>query len=241
MNDQTSIVFVLTGDTSQMSALPDHPSDHAASGRRRHRFRRLGKAAGGLLTLALLVAWAVLFLPQGLGGRASFVGVNGVSMTPTMRYGDLALVERKPSYHMGDIIAYRIPAGQPGAGQNIIHRIVGGNGTTGFTTKGDHNSYTDAFWHPTTNQVIGRVWFHLPGAMRWMVDLHTPIVFALVVGFGSFALMALPSRKREETRDGAPAWSSPVEVQVPVEVHVPVEEPAASLEEAGRRPSLVTR
>lgn len=161
------------------------------------------RIVNGLVLGAMIVSWLLWFRPPSLGGNASFVGVDGTSMMPTMHYGDLALVEQKASYNVGDIIAYRIAAGAPGAGQNIIHRIVGGNGRIGFVTKGDHNSYRDTFWHPTTSQVIGRVWFVIPGGMRWIVDLRTPVGFSLFVGLASFALFVWPSHRGAQRRRSA--------------------------------------
>jgi signal peptidase I len=114
-----------------------------------------------------------------------------------MHNGDMAIVERQSAYHVGDIIAYRIPAGETGAGQDVIHRIVGGNGVTGFVTKGDHNSYTDHFWHPTTSDVVGKVWFHIPGVARILGHLRSPGVLAATVGIVTFVIMAWP-RKRDE-------------------------------------------
>ena len=151
---------------------------------------------GTALTIGLLVGWFLFFRPQFLGGNSAFVGVNGVSMTPTMHNGDLAVVEQKSSYHVGDIIAYRIPAGDPGAGQDIIHRIVGGNGTTGFTTRGDHNSYADNFWHPRTSDVIGRVWFHISGAATLLGKLREPLPLALLVSVMTFLLVVQPFERK---------------------------------------------
>lgn len=159
----------------------------------------VGRFVGAVVTVALVVTWVLLFRPPVLGGTASFVGVNGISMTGTFSNGSLAVVEKESSYHIGDIIAYKIPAGEPGTGQNVIHRIVGGNGTTGFITKGDHNSYTDHFWHPKTADVIGRVWFVIPGGATWLATFREPAVLGLVVGLVSFALIAWPSRRGDST------------------------------------------
>jgi signal peptidase len=128
----------------------------------------------------------------------TLVGVDGVSMTPTMRNGDLAIVEKKSSYHVGDVVAYRIPAGETGAGAKIIHRIVGGNGKTGFVTRGDHNSYTDYYWHPRTKDVLGKVWFHVPVVAGLLGKLHQPGVLAAVVALVTFGVIAWPSKRPTE-------------------------------------------
>lgn len=159
-------------------------------------WRRTARLTGTVLTFACLVGWFFLFRPPALGGTASFIGVSGISMTGTFSNGSLAVVEKKSSYQVGNIVAYRIPAGEPGAGENIIHRIVGGNGTSGFVTKGDHNSYTDHFWHPKTADVIGRVWFVIPGGATWLAKLRQPLTLAVLVGLISFALIAWPSKRK---------------------------------------------
>lgn len=124
------------------------------------------------------------------------MGVDGVSMTPTLHNGDLAVVERHEAYHVGDVIAYRIPDGELGAGSKVIHRIVGGNGVTGFTTKGDHNTYPDYFWHPKTADIVGRVWFHVPGLAVTFANLHRPVPLAVVVGVGSLLLFLWPGARK---------------------------------------------
>src|SRR5438477_6166831 len=98
-----------------------------------------GKAIAFLAAqLGLLAVLLWFCLPQSLGGRAGWVLVSGTSMLPHLHTGDLVLVEHESSYHVGEVIAYRVPKGQVGAGHVVIHRIVGGNGRTGWRTKGDN-------------------------------------------------------------------------------------------------------
>lgn len=182
-------------------ALEDR-SESVSTRRTTHR-QRSARLVGTSLMIAVALGWMFFFRPQTLGGSAAFVGVDGVSMTPTMNSGDLAVVERKVSYHVGDIIAYRIPAGRPGAGDNVIHRIVGGNGTTGFITKGDHNPRSDYFWHPTQSDVIGRVWFHIPDGATWLTKLRHPLPLGLLVTVVTFALVAWPSGRKRRADDSA--------------------------------------
>ena len=106
------------------------------------------------LAAILVIAAACLWfgLPQRLGGRADWVLVSGTSMLPRMHTGDLVLVERRSSYHVGEVVAYRIQKGEIGAGYVVIHRIIGGNGRTGWTMKGDNRTAPD-LWHPTNQDV----------------------------------------------------------------------------------------
>lgn len=173
----------------------------SAAGLQRRRLGRVGRVLGWMLTVLVVVAWFVVFRPATLGGPVTYVGVNGISMTPTMHDGDLAVVQRRSSYEVGDVIAYRIPEGQTGAGSRVIHRIVGGDGQAGFVTKGDHNAYTDYYWHPRPTDVLGKVWFHWPGLARQMALLRSPTVLAVVVGGLTFVILAWPARRRETDPD----------------------------------------
>ena len=96
---------------------------------------------------ALLVGWFVLFGPIAFGGSASYEVVTGHSMEPLLHTGDLVITQSAGSYARGDLIAFHVPGGQPGAGTVVIHRIVSGDGATGWTTKGDNNPKPDV-WHP---------------------------------------------------------------------------------------------
>jgi signal peptidase I len=78
--------------------------------------------------------------------------VAGHSMEPTYQLGDAVIAWRQP-VEIGDIILYRIPAGDPGEGKTVIHRVIGGDGN-GWTTQGDNNPHPDE-WHPTNLDVLG--------------------------------------------------------------------------------------
>lgn len=130
-------------------------TDGGASPRTRH-------AWVGVLALLVLVA---VFWPARWGGWIGFISVSGHSMEPTFATGDLAVTMRQPGYRIGDVIAYQVPAGQPGAGGRVIHRIVatrGSNVGLVFITKGDNNPTSDV-WLPHVQDVMGRVVFRVPG------------------------------------------------------------------------------
>src|SRR5262249_49486275 len=117
------------------------------------------------LIVGVIVLWAVTLRPQRFGGPAEFLGGSGRAVAPPRRDRHLVVLRRESSYRRGEIVAYRIPDGQPGAGGRVIHRIVGGNPRTGFVTKGDNNDSVDEFWRPKPSQVIGRVWIRFPAGV----------------------------------------------------------------------------
>ena len=139
--------------------------------------------------LAIVAALGWYCLPQRAGGRAAWVMVSGTSMLPRLHTGDLVLVERRSSYHVGEVVAYRVPKGEVGAGYVVIHRIIGGNGRTGWRMKGDNRTAPD-LWYPTDHDVIGSKALRIPHAWFFLRLLHMPLVLGLSAGAAAFFLIA---------------------------------------------------
>jgi signal peptidase I len=142
-----------------------------------------------VLAIAAFAGWYLLLAPTSIGGPASYVWVRGTSMEPTLRAGDLVVLRGAEAYRVGDVVAYRIPAGEPGEGTHVIHRIVDGSPTTGFRTQGDNRDRRDR-WHPTSADVLGAEWLVWPGGANVIGWLRDPAVFASVAaGFTVFFVM----------------------------------------------------
>jgi signal peptidase len=153
---------------------------------------RVPIALAKLAVLGALAATCLWFgLPQSLGGRADWVLVSGTSMLPRLHTGDLVLVEHRSSYHVGEVVAYRVPKGQVGAGHVVIHRIIGGNGRSGWTVKGDNRTAPD-LWYPTNHDVLGAKLLRIPDAWFVLRIFHMPVLLALFAGFVVFIWIALP-------------------------------------------------
>ncbi len=135
---------------------------------------------GLLLTIAAVATWFVVLRPTALGGPASYIFVSGTSMEPTLVTGDLVVLQRADEYADGDVIAFAVPEGEPGAGALVIHRIVGGSGDDGFVMQGDNKPAPDE-WRPTPDLIEGRLWLHVPGAGAVVATLKQPAVFASVL------------------------------------------------------------
>src|SRR5438067_11057840 len=101
----------------------------------RGAFAQTNHAAGIALVVLICLFWAMFLRPQVLGGRAGYVLVSGHSMLPRYHTGDLVLVERQRHYHVGEVIAYRVPKGDAMAGAQVMHRIIGGDGKHGFVVQ----------------------------------------------------------------------------------------------------------
>ena len=151
---------------------------------------RLRKNARFLIPALLVLVWLVLFRPASLGGPAGYVMVSGVSMEPTIQDGDFVLTRAQDRYELGDIVAFDVD------GRIVIHRIIGGSGETGFVMQGDNNPAADD-WRPTTADVLGKRWIHIPGLGARLTQIRTsPVIFGGIVGL-LVALAALgPAKKR---------------------------------------------
>lgn len=128
---------------------------------------------------ALFVGALAALWPASLGGQVDYVVVSGTSMEPGLHTGDLVLLRAENTYEPGDEVAYRVPEGDVGAGSTVIHRITGGDGTSGYTTQGDNRDAADT-WMPTDGDVIGERWVMVPQAGRLLVFLRSPLAIALI-------------------------------------------------------------
>jgi signal peptidase len=159
-----------------------------------------------LTVLTLIGLW--LAWPQSLGGDVAYARVSGHSMDGTYRTGDLVIVTKQSHYSVGDIVDYRIPKGEFGAGAQVIHRIIGGNGRTGFITQGDNRTQPDD-WHPRTADVVGHAWIRLPGIGVWFSRLATPLPLGALCAGLTMLMMLLPRRQAPTVQSAAIAVSAP--------------------------------
>jgi signal peptidase len=133
----------------------------------------LRRSAELVVGVALVVAWAITLRPTSLGGPATYIVVRGDSMLPDFHTGDLLVLYEASSYEPGDVVGYRVPDGEVGAGHVVVHRIVGGDTRSGFTVEGDNNPAPDP-WLPRAGDVAGKVWVQIPGLGRIISFVHQP-------------------------------------------------------------------
>lgn len=184
--------------------------------------RHTSGRVGTLAFVAGVVACALLVWPGFLRGGTAYVIVSGNSMEPTLHAGDVVLTVRRGSYDVGDVVAYRIPKGGPGAGVLVIHRIVGGSASAGYVMQGDNRAGRDA-WRPRPRGIAGEAAVTVPRLGVALAWLRTPLGLAtlaalvtlLVVlggsgaGGGSQAAesRAEPASRRSESW-GEAAWTA---------------------------------
>ena len=160
----------------------------------------------GAVALFLVVLW-----PARFGGAASFVVVRGHSMEPTYALGDLVYVRSADDYRPGEIVVYRVPDEQPGAGIFIVHRLrrIEPDGT--FVFRGDNNPTDDVF-RPTRHDIVGRAVVDLGGFPARAMSI-APLIGALAVAV-AVGLLMWPDRDP----DSAPGDLAPGEVLVDTDV-----------------------
>jgi len=154
--------------------------------------RRARRSIELALAIGLAFAWALTLRPTSLGGPATYVVIRGDSMLPGYHSGDLVVLEAGTTVGPGDVIGYRVPEGEVGAGHIVVHRIVAGDGAHGFILEGDNNPAPDP-WQPRLTDVAGKVWIWVP-RLGWVITLaHQPVVAGALAA--SLMVMLLLSRR----------------------------------------------
>ena len=148
--------------------------------------RRIKPVLSAVGFVIVLAGW-LIFAPMNIGGQTSYVILIGSSMEPDFKRGDLVLVREMDAYRVGEIVAYD----HSDIG-TVFHRIIQQRDNR-FILKGDNNTWNDSF-EVTHEEIIGKLWFHIPVAGYYIQRLRTPGMFTLVVtvlgAFGGAALFA---------------------------------------------------
>lgn len=153
------------------------------------RVRQLSTVA----VVGAAVLWFVLLGPGLLGGPGTYVVVSGTSMLPSIHGGDLVVARRSGSYRIRDVVVYRIPAGELGAGRLVIHRIIGGSASRGYLLQGDNRAFPDP-WRPRMDDIQGRALAVAPRIGFALFYLRSPLALAALAGLLTFLLFTRPPR-----------------------------------------------
>jgi signal peptidase I len=165
-----------------------------------HRWRRLTAAVVGLAALA--VGWYA-FAPPALGGDASYVVTDGISMRPKIHAGDLAIVRPDGVYRVGDIVAYRSRS----LHVVVLHRIIAVKGG-GYVFRGDNNSWPDP-GPVARSQLVGKLWVLAPGVGGDLRSLDSPAAMAGLAGLAVVLLAGgagVRHVRRRRRRRPQPKW-----------------------------------
>ncbi len=141
------------------------------------------KRLAAILVVAGLALGAVFFAPVQLGGSTLYSSTVGTSMEPLFHKGDLALLRRAPSYHVGDIVLYQSPV----LHRPVLHRIIVIQNDHYFF-KGDNNDFVDP-GYATSNDLLGKLWLRAPKAGRVLGWFGAPTHTALLAGVAAAFLL----------------------------------------------------
>ena len=145
---------------------------------------RWSRAVVSAVWVALTVATWIAFAPTPAGGLASYILIVGNSMEPNFHRGDLVIVHRASEYSVGEIVAYR----NNELKSNVFHKIIT-HEYGRYTLKGDNNSWVDSY-QPAREEVIGKLWIHIPRIGSFVQLLRKPINMA-VLATASAGILAL--------------------------------------------------
>jgi len=158
-------------------------------------YRRRYQAIFTAFWLTLMTAIWVSFAPMQAGGQATYVIVAGQSMEPKFFFGDLVIVHKASNYQVGEVVAYQ----NADIDRYVIHRIIDENNGR-FLLQGDNNSWIDKY-EPTRQEVLGKLWVHLPRFGTYMQKLREPIYMAVFAGLiGSMVAATLFASKQREKK-----------------------------------------
>ena len=153
-----------------------------------------------VLTLVVVAVWTVFLRPGALAGPATYVIVAGASMEPELHSNDLVIAMRQSTYSVGDVVVYRVPAADLGAGTQIVHRIVGGDPQRGFLVQGDSREGLD-HWEPTADEILGKMQLSVPFGGTVLLFLRTPPGIALLAGLTTLLIaLGAPARRPAKPR-----------------------------------------
>lgn len=151
----------------------------------------------GLATFLFLFVFWITLAPAQLGGPVTYVIVDGNSMEPGFHRGDLVLARTEPVYGAGDAVVYR----DPNLGSYVFHRILRTE-LDRYILQGDNNSWLDSY-HPTREEIAGKLWIHIPKlgrAIEWLrVPLHTSLMAGFLGAILMFDMIPNPSQKKRKT------------------------------------------
>ena len=131
--------------------------------------------SSGFWVVKMITLW-LAFAPKQVGGMASYIVVIGNSMQPKFHIGDLVIVHKEAKYQAGDAVVYK----NQDIENFVFHRIIAEE-LGRFTLQGDNNSWTDEY-QPASDEIIGKLWLHVPKGGSVLQSIRSPYIMAGVAG-----------------------------------------------------------
>jgi signal peptidase I len=182
------------------------------------------KIVGAVVSGAIVIGLWAFFAPTKVGGSTTYSVTSGISMEPLLHKNDLAFVRSQASYHVGDIVLYNSQV----LHKPVLHRIIliqHGN----YFFKGDNNGFVDP-GYATRSELVGTMWFSVPGVGAVLGWLGKPFHAALLAGLAVMLIVVTgftTTKSRRRRRRG----SHPMNPQP-----APPERAAISTEESSSEP-----
>jgi len=152
------------------------------------------RAPTALIALVLVGAAWLFLAPAQLGGANRYAVVEGSSMEPDLRRGDLVVVRAGSAPEVGDVVLYR----DPELRVRVLHRVIGRDGGR-LVLKGDANGFVDDA-RPRSDGVTGSLWFSVPRAGSALLWLREPVHAALLAFVLTLVALAGGGAARPVTR-----------------------------------------
>ncbi len=176
-----------------------------------------------ILVLIGLAAWYLW--PASLGGSTRFIVVQGDSMEPRYHVGDVVMVKSHDHPHVGDVIVFSVPEGEPGEGMLVVHRVHSIRPDGSYETKGDNRSMPDN-WTVRSEHILGEPQVTLPKFGRVIGIFANPFIVGGAAGVLTMVFL----------------WPKRKDLHLPHRHHVSGDEPGpVDVDPAsGETPSLLT-
>jgi signal peptidase I len=152
------------------------------------------KIVGVIIAAGVLFGMWTFFAPTNLGGTTTYSVTDGISMNPLLYKGDFAVIRAQSSYHVGEVVLYESQV----LHKPVLHRIIliqNGN----YFFKGDNNDFVDP-GYATRNELIGKLWFHIPHAGAVLGWFGMPVHASLLAGFAAMAVVVTGAKTTKGRR-----------------------------------------
>jgi len=142
----------------------------------------------------LFVAFLLSFSLLNISGAIKSQIVLTASMSPTINPGDMVISTspERVAPEVGDVVVYSGKRFDCTKVASFAHRIIAGNGQTGFTVKGDNNPSADT-QQPVLSEIEGVVLVTIP----FVGQLLNPQIFVLLL-LCAFGLWLIVDAFRDE-------------------------------------------